>query len=137
MALRALLSPVQAFNDLVLPVGRWLAIAALMAMVAVILLQVFCRVLGSVVDPARPSTASYATWDTILRRMAMRGLLSAGHVAMRGLLCTGHVYGASFLRDVITVCIIASNVRCSKVLSTVESRDRHARTVTFSERRET
>ena len=47
MALRALLSPVQAFNDLVLPVGRWLAIAALMAMVAVILLQVFCRyVLG-------------------------------------------------------------------------------------------
>ena len=49
-----------------------------------VLLQVFCRrVLGSVVDPARPSTASYATWDTILRRMAMRGLLSAGHVAMR------------------------------------------------------
>ena len=64
-----------------------------------VLLQVFCRVLGSVVDPARPSTASYATWDTILRRMAMRGLLCAGHVAMRGLLCTGHVYGASFLRD--------------------------------------
>ena len=69
-----------------------------------VLLQVFCRVckrvMGSVVDPARPSTASYATWDTILRRMAMRGLLSAGHVAMRGLLCTGHVYGgASFVHD--------------------------------------
>ena len=35
------------------------------------------HVLGSVVDPARPRTAPYATWSTILRRMAMRGL---GHV---------------------------------------------------------
>ena len=49
--------------------------------------------LGSVVDPARPRTAPYATWSTILRRMAMRGLRSAGHVAMRGLPCTGHVVG--------------------------------------------
>ena len=58
-----------------------------------VLLQVFRRVLGSVVDPARPRTASYATWSTILRRMALRGLRSAGHVAMRGLPCTGHVVG--------------------------------------------
>ncbi len=41
--LKALLWPVQAFNDAVLPVGRWLAMTALAMMVVVTLLQVFMR----------------------------------------------------------------------------------------------
>ncbi len=42
-ALKALLWPFQTFNDAVLPVGRWLAVAALATMVFVTLLQVFMR----------------------------------------------------------------------------------------------
>ncbi|EKE45791.1 tripartite ATP-independent periplasmic transporter [Oceaniovalibus guishaninsula JLT2003] len=41
--LRALLVPFQAFNDAVLPVGRWVAIVAVALMVAVTLVQVFAR----------------------------------------------------------------------------------------------
>lgn len=41
--LRALLWPVQTFNDLVHPLGRWIAIVAIAVMVAVILVQVFFR----------------------------------------------------------------------------------------------
>jgi len=43
MALKALLWPVQTFNDIVLPVGRWISIVAIAVMVAVILVQVFFR----------------------------------------------------------------------------------------------
>ena len=41
--LKALLRPFEAWNDLVLPVGRWIAILAVALMVAAILIQVFFR----------------------------------------------------------------------------------------------
>ena len=42
-ALKALLKPFETWNDLVLPVGKWLAVAALAIMVCVTLLQVVMR----------------------------------------------------------------------------------------------
>lgn len=42
-ALRGLLAPFQMFNDLVLPLGRWIAAACMALMVVCILVQVFFR----------------------------------------------------------------------------------------------
>jgi len=46
--LLGLLAPIQLFNDVVLRIGRWIAVAAIAIMVLAILVQVFCRyILGN------------------------------------------------------------------------------------------
>lgn len=71
---RALLWPFERFNDLVLPVGRWIAIVAIALMVAAILIQVFFRYVLNNALPWPDEAARFAMlWMTgLIAPMAFR-----------------------------------------------------------------
>ncbi len=79
--MKGLLWPFQTWNDLVLPVGRWIAILAIALMVAVTLLQVFCRyVLNSALPWPDEAARFMMLWLTGL--IAPRAYRRGGFVAI-------------------------------------------------------
>ena len=79
--LHGLLRPIQMWNDLVLPVGRWISIAAIALMVLAILIQVFFRyVLNSALPWPDEAARFMMLWLTGL--MAPLAFRSGGFVAI-------------------------------------------------------
>ena len=79
--LHGLLRPIQMWNDLVLPVGRWISIVAIALMVLAILIQVFFRyVLNSALPWPDEAARFMMLWLTGL--MAPLAFRSGGFVAI-------------------------------------------------------
>ena len=79
--LHGLLRPIQMWNDLVLPVGRWISIVAIALMVVAILIQVFFRyVLNSALPWPDEAARFMMLWLTGL--MAPLAFRSGGFVAI-------------------------------------------------------
>lgn len=120
-ALLTILQPLQWLNDVTGRVGRWLSVGAISIMVAVILLQVFCRyVLNNALPWPDEAARFMMLWLTGL--MAPIALRQGGMVAITGvleLLPRQLVAAASLLLLVISlmVLIIGANLGLKHVES--------------------